>query len=74
MKNNFLTLVKAKEEREGRKIDRTAMARETGVAYTTAKRWMAGGIVKFDTKTLTAVCDWLQCTLSQLLEYEPKIG
>lgn len=70
--NRFPQLVKEKEKSENRKIGIVTMAEETGVAYTTAKRWFNNDVSKIHVSTVTLICDWLGRPLSDLLVYDPN--
>lgn len=70
-KNNFRDVLAAKEVREQRSIGPADMARETDLAYTTAQRWFNDDVTRYDDDVLVAICDWVPCTLDQLLAYIP---
>lgn len=73
LENNFLDVLAEKQVREKRVITPSDMSREAGIAYTTAQRWMEGKVYKYDGDVLEKICNWVPCTLGQLLRYVPPV-
>ena len=69
--NRFVEMLAEKQKRENRVIDIATASRESGVAYTTLQRWANDEITRYDEPVAIALCDYLECKLSDLIEYVP---
>lgn len=69
--NRFVEMLAEKQKRENRVIDIATVSRESGVAYTTLQRWANDEITRYDEPVAVALCDYLECRLSDLIEYIP---
>lgn len=68
---NFKTLVFEKQLAEKRRLSLLQIAKETGLSYNTIKSWENGTVSRFDTHVITSLCEFFNCSLSQLIEYVP---
>ena len=55
-----------------RNISINKLMRETGTDFKVIKRLMSGDIVRFDIFVSARLCDYLNCTISEIIEYIPN--
>lgn len=67
--NRFKVLLAQKELRDGRKYTYEDIYNLTGVAPKTIGKYVNNEVARFDSVTITALCDWLDCNLNDLLIY-----
>lgn len=48
------------------------LMRETTTDFKVIKRLMVGDIVRFDIFVIARLCDYLNCTISEIIEYIPN--
>jgi putative transcriptional regulator len=72
VRNRFKVLLAQKELRDGRTYSYEDISKETGLSPTTLTSYARGRVSRFDSSTLIALCDWLDCDLSDLIEYPPE--
>ena len=46
--------------------------RETNTDFKVIKRLMLGDIVRFDIFVIARLCDYLECTIADIIEYMPN--
>ncbi len=64
-------LLAEKEHRERRRITQVDLARETNLSRATISSWMSNeGMPRLDANSAGALCKFLGCTLSDLVELE----
>lgn len=52
-----------------RKISINKIMRDTNTDYKVIKRLMTGDITKIDTMVLARLCDYLECSITDIFEY-----
>lgn len=67
IRNRLNLLVAQKEERERRQIPLTQITEETGITTKTLSLWARNKITRFDAATLVTLCEWVPCTVGELL-------
>lgn len=72
IRNRFKILLAQKEVRDGRSYTYDDIREATGISPTTLASYATGRVTRFDSKTLITLCDWLDCDLSELIEYPPE--
>lgn len=63
--------IKLREIMEKSGISRYALARRINVRFEVIDRWYNGNMEKIDLDILARVCFTLNCTISDILEYNP---
>ena len=48
------------------------LMRDTATDFKVIKRLMVGDIVRFDIFVIARLCDYLNCTISEIIEYIPN--
>ena len=71
IRNHFRALLFRKQQRENRRIPLQEVHRETGIAWSTLQRWDNDDVNRFDTHVLSTLCQYFNCMIGDLLEYEP---
>lgn len=73
MKSRLKVLVAEREFRTGDKISQRVIAEQTGLDENTISSWMNPNtrIKRIETRTVVALCGWLDCELGELLVLEP---
>lgn len=71
IRNRFEILLAQKQVRDGRSYTYEDIYAATGISPNTLTSYARQRVTRFDGKTVTALCDWLDCELSELLEYPP---
>jgi DNA-binding Xre family transcriptional regulator len=69
IQNNFRVLLAQKETRDSKTYSYDDIHEACGVLPNTLTTYTRGTVTRFDAKTLMALCDWLECKLSDLLVY-----
>lgn len=70
--NRFRVLLAEKAEKEQRNIPLTEVERQTGIAWTTLQAWANNKVSRFDVPVIIGLCDFLNCTLGELIIYEKE--
>ena len=70
VKNRFLILLGAKEQREGRRIRNKEIARAVGVNEHTVARWVENDVNMISVAVLEAFCKYFECDVGDLLYME----
>ena len=70
--NRFRVLLAEKAEKEQRNIPLTEVERQTGIAWTTLQAWANNKVSRFDVPVIIALCDFLTCSLGDLIIYEQE--
>lgn len=55
-----------------REMNQSDLHRLTGIRYNTINMYFHGFIKRMNVNDLAKICDVLECTLSELIEYTPK--
>lgn len=74
IRNRFKILLAQKEARDGRSYTYEDIYRETGISPTSLTNYAKNRVSRFDGVTLTALCDWLECEIADLLVYPPSLS
>lgn len=74
VRNRFKILLAQKEARDNRSYTYEDIYQETGISPTTITNYAKGRVARFDSSTLTALCDWLECDLADLLVYPQEMS
>ena len=74
VRNRFKILLAQKEARDNRSYTYEDIYNVTGVSPTTITNYAKGRVARFDSSTLTALCDWLECDLADLLVYPQEMS
>ena len=65
-------LFKLEDILKQRKISINKLMRDTNTDFKVLKRMMTGELVRFDTFVLARLCDYLNCTITDIIEYIPN--
>ncbi len=68
--SHFGQLLLTKEARDGQRYEIREIARATSLSPTTINAWKQGRVNRFDSRTVSALCAWLPCTMEELLSHE----
>jgi len=68
IRSNLADLVAQKGKREGKKIPIAHVARDTGIALNTIKRYLRGGEGSFNGPNVAILCRYLGCEIGDLLK------
>lgn len=73
MKNNFRTLLeKHYGVKKGARLPtQEKIAEDSKIKQPTISTWLSGDIKRYDKATIEAMCDFLGCSVGDLLEYVP---
>lgn len=71
IRNRFKVLLAQKEVRDGRAYTYDDIRSATGISATTLTSYARNRVTRFDESTLVTLCEWLECDLSDLIEYPP---
>jgi DNA-binding Xre family transcriptional regulator len=71
VKNRLIELMGAKQEAEGRVINASTVARETGLTRQVIAKWMRGEVVEFRADMVEQLCRYFKCGIDDLLEIIP---
>jgi DNA-binding Xre family transcriptional regulator len=72
IRNNFKILRAQKEKELGRNLTYTEIYQITGVSPTILSGYATGSINRYDGDTLVRLCEFFNCSLSDLLEFAPE--
>lgn len=67
MRTRILQLMAQKQLKEGRIISQATVAAESGITRQTINKWVSGDLHRFDEETITKLCEYFECALSDLL-------
>lgn len=67
IQNRLTELAAIKARQENRTISYRDIAQETGIALGTVSSWANNRITRYDAPVLLALCEWLGCSISDLL-------
>ena len=71
--NNYGAITfKLKELLNKQSVSRTRLARASSADYRVIKRIYDGNLVKLDLDVLARICYVLECTIDDIIEYNPK--
>lgn len=73
IRNRFRILLAQKETRDGRRYTYEDIQNATNISPTTLASYAKGRVSRFDSRTLIALCDWLECEIGELIEYPPEM-
>ena len=65
-------LFKLEDILKNKGISINKLMRETNTDFTVLKRMMTGELVRIDIFVLARLCDYLNCTISDIIEYIPN--
>ncbi len=71
IRNRFKILLLQKAASDGEPISLREVARRTGISVNALSAWMNNRVTRFDAEKLAAMCEFLNCTPGDLLEYAP---
>lgn len=71
IRSDFERLRRRKSYEENRTLTIRTMAEETGLAKDTLQKIKANHPARFDATTIDALCRYFNCTVGDLLVYEP---
>ena len=69
---NGFYLFKLRNILENRKISINKLMKDTNTDFKVIKRLMNGDLVKIDIVVLARICDYLGCTVEDIVEYKLK--
>ena len=69
---NGVYLFKLNNILRNKKISINKIARDTNTDFKVIKRLMTGELVKIDIFVLSRVCDYLECTIEDIVEYKQE--
>lgn len=70
--NRFRILLAEKEHRDRNKYSYREIQKITGIAASTLSAWGSNQTRRFDANTIASLCEFLECTPGDLLEYIPR--
>ena len=65
-------LFKLKDILDEKKISINKLMRDTNTDFKVLKRMMTGKLVRFDIFVVARLCDYLNCTITDIIEYIPN--
>jgi putative transcriptional regulator len=68
--NRFKILLAEKQTAENRKIPYEEITDITGIAGSTLSAWATNTVKRYDAETISALCDFLNCDVKDLIIYE----
>ena len=71
MENGYY-LFKLKDVLSTKKISINKLIRDTNTDFKVLKRIMTGELVRIDITVMARLCDYLECTLTDIIEYVPN--
>jgi DNA-binding Xre family transcriptional regulator len=74
VRNRFKILLAQKEARDGREYSYEDIYDATGISPTTISAYSKNRIGRFDAVTLVKLCDFLECSIGDLLIYPPSLS
>lgn len=69
---NGIYLFKLANLLEKRKISINQLMRDTNTDYKVLKRILTGELVRIDIFVIARLCDYLNCSITDIIEYLPK--
>ena len=69
---NGIYLFKLANLLKKRKISINQLMRDTNTDYKVLKRILTGELVRFDIFVIARLCDYLKCTITDIVEYIPN--
>ena len=70
---NGVYLFKLKDILEDKQISINKLIKDTNTDFKVIKRLMTGELVKIDIFVLARICDYLNCTIEDIIEYKLNI-
>ena len=70
---NGVYLFKLNNILKDKNISINKISRDTNTVFKVIKRLMTGDLVKIDIFVLSRVCDYLDCTIEDIVEYKQEI-
>ena len=70
IRNNLRVLLAQKATREQKNIPLNRVSADTGIAWSTLQSWANNKVTRFDEPVIIALCDYLECDITDLLVYE----
>lgn len=70
---NGVYLFKLNNLLKDKNISINKISRDTNTDFKVIKRLMTGELVKIDIFVLSRVCDYLECTIEDIIEYKQEI-
>lgn len=74
MKNRVVHLMGIKQAREGRIINASVVARETGLTRAAISKWARQEVKTFHEDMIDILCDYFGCEIGELLYRERDSG
>lgn len=71
---NGVYLFKLEDILKDKKISINRLMRDTNTDFKVLKRMMTGELIRFDIFVMARLCDYLNCTITDIIEYVPKIN
>ena len=71
--NKLRVLLAKKAEREQKNIPLREVERQTNIPWTSLQSWANNRVVRFDAKSIMALCDYLECDVGDLLIYHREV-
>ena len=69
---NGLYLFKLEDLLKDKHISINQLMRDTNTDFKVLKRIMTGELVRFDIFVIARLCDYLDCSITDIIEYVPK--
>ena len=63
-------LFKLEDILKSRKVSINKLMRDTNTDFKVLKRMMTGELVRFDIFVIARICDYLNCTITDIIEYK----
>ena len=70
LNNKFRVLLAKKAETEGRNISLKEVERGTNIPWTSLQSWANNKVTRYDAPIIMALCDYLNCGVSDLILYQ----
>lgn len=70
IRSRLKLLVAEKEYKEGRRLSFSTISKETGISISAIAAYMQDSVTRFDADILLKLCDFIPCSLSELLVIE----
>lgn len=72
VKNRLIILMGEKQAREGRTLNASTVARETGLTRQVISKWMRGEVSEFRGDMVEQLCRYFGCDVGSLLYIDPS--
>ena len=69
---NGVYLFKLEDILKNKNISINKLMRDTNTDFKVLKRMMTGELVRFDIFVMARLCDYLHCTITDIIEYIPN--